>query len=393
MPGPPYILVFVTLCWLASSIMPSVASARTIYIDKRVGSKEWTGATAEPGDGDGPVKYPKRAVNQLAKPGDVIFFMPESGPYKLPLECNKSGEPGNPITIEGNGVTFDLRTDLSNCRWSRREDGSWLLKTSLNLKGSPKQKPFKRYQPREDRVAAFYKGMPIYYHTDRGKPAGPFTAVLLEDKTSIVFYFPQDIKPPFAGLFLVFRSAASGVRFRGASHWIIRNVHVRGAGNDGFNYHHDEKGDKADTATAKDIVVENCSAMFNGDEGTSAHEDYEVTVKDSVFAFNASPSGGVNDMMQTQTTYINCISAFNRGVGFQLRSGEHAVVDCLTAGNSRTEDATDLPPSTRIRNLVRIPPGPGLLEKIKAWNPEHPQLSRLLKTVEELKAQGTDLDL
>lgn len=390
-------LISILLSSLIAFFMLSETMARTIYIDQRVDpetAKHWTGASAVPKDGDGPLPY-HPPVLKTAQPGDIISFVPGSGPYGVPLRCLSNGEPDNPIIIEGNSVTIDLRIPLNNRRWSRGDDGAWIMKPEK----SDRRLKIEKYRKVKNgeivpMTVAFYKNRPIGYHVDPDTPPPPFSAVLLEDNR-LAFYLPEEMQPPFKGLSLFRRPGISAVSFEGASHWIIRNLNVIGAGNDGFNYHHYQKS----PGEARGIVIENCSAMFCGDEGASAHEDYQVDYRDCLFAFNASTGGGVSDMMETRTTYENCISVYNCGAGFYLRSGVHSVVDCLSAGNMRLENSKsqppeipwDLPPDMHVEKLVQAPRDASALEKIKTWKPEHPQMPLLLKTIKDLQKKGADL--
>ena len=71
----------------------------------------------------------------------------------------------------------------------------------------------------------------------------------------------------------------SGVAVSGTSrHVIVRNLILRDYWNDGLNIHN----------TARGIVFENTAALFCGDDGASAHNDCETTIRNFVSIGNAT---------------------------------------------------------------------------------------------------------
>ncbi len=345
--------------------------ADTIYVNQRIGNNAWTGKSEEAFAEQGPVKSIQRSI-ELAKPGDTIVIVSGSGPYHEAIRIKgHPGEPEKPITIEGNDVVVDLGMDIANSQWSH-ENGLWVL-------DQPRIPP--KTWGMGQRVTAFYKGRGIRFYTGKEDFREDFTASL-DEEGRLHFQFPHGMKPPFTGLVLPQRPTDNALGFSDASYWILKNIHIRYAGNDGFNFHGHGKG----------MQVINCSAIFCGDEGISSHETMEVVTRDSLFALNGSGSGGVVDVHESETTYINCISAYNRGAGYVMRGGKHVLENCLSAANERLEtDSVLSEKNTRIKNLETIPAGPDAIEAIKAWNADHPQLPRLLETIEELKAQDTEL--
>ncbi|MDA3873802.1 MAG: right-handed parallel beta-helix repeat-containing protein, partial [Kiritimatiellae bacterium] len=321
--------------FLAIASLATVAQARTIYVDRRTGNNEWTGATETPADNDGPLKSPSIAV-KLAKPGDIIHVVSGSGPYYGVIRPKQSGEPDKPITIDGNDNEFNLYPDDPQTLWSKLGNGAWLYgqmyrddADSAKLAG---------------KTLGHYKGRRLIY-TDKTDSPPLFSVTVHKDGRPII-HLPPEVRPPFHGLILNNVPTSSLVRITNVSHWHFKNMHVRGAGNDGFNWHGKGTGH----------VVENCTAMFCGDEGTSAHAEMEVTIRNSIFAFNGSSTGGVVDINQSKTSYVNCISAFNRDVGFRMREGgKHSLVDCLSAANERLEGPEELQEGSTVENFTQLP--------------------------------------
>jgi hypothetical protein len=356
--------------FLCFAFLMTGAQARIIYVDQRHGNNEWTGATETPGGGDGPLAQPSAAV-KLAQPGDVIHVVAGSGPYYGIIRPKQSGELNRPITFDGNGNEFNLYPDDPQKLWTSLGNGAWLYGQMYRDDAKPEKLAGK--------TQGFYKGRRlIYVH---GPEAPPLYSVTVHRDGRPIIHLPAEVRPPFRELILTNNPSTSVVRMENVSYWHFRNMHVRGAGNDGFNWHGKGVGH----------VVENCTAMFCGDEGTSAHGQMEVSVKNSLFAFNGSSTGGVVDIAQSKTSYTNCLSVFNRDVGFRMREGgQHSLVDCLSAGNERPEGPEELREGTTVKNLTQWPAEPGVWERIQAWSPNHPGLPELKKVVENLKASGSD---
>lgn len=355
----------------ALSSLLTFAQARIIYVDQRHGNNAWTGATETPAVGDGPLAKPSVAV-QLAKPGDVIHVVAGSGPYYGIIRPKQSGEPDQPITIEGNGNEFNLYPEEPQTLWRDAGGGAWLYGQMYRKDAKPEKLAGK--------TQGFYKGRRLTYVGGTETP--PLFSVTVHQDGRPIIHLPPGVRPPFPDLILTNDPSTSVVRMENVSHWHFKNMHIRGAGNDGFNWHGKGTGH----------VVENCTAMFCGDEGTSAHGEMEVTLRNCIFAFNGSSTGGVVDLGKSKTSYTNCISAFNRDVGFRMREGgNHSLVGCLSAGNERPEGPEELQEGTTVENLTKLPAKPGVWAEIQAWNPQHTELPRLKEVVEQLQASGSEL--
>lgn len=346
----------------------ALASARTIHVNDATGSDEWTGASDKPSANDGPLKTIQKAVDQ-AQPGDVISLAQGSGPYREEIMIKKvSGAPGDPITLDGNGCMVDVGVDVSEGPWELVGD-RWVLNSDL------------RYDPHarglNQRALANFRGLPMY-HDSKKTSLTEAGSVGVDEQGRLTFRFSENVKPPFKGLVVPKHYTICGVAIQGASYWYIKNLHARGAGNDGFNLHGRGEG----------IIIENCSAMFSGDEGISSHGTMNVEIRDCLFAFNAS---SVTDIDRSVTSYSNCIAAFNDSPGFRLvgEGGSYTLENSLSAANRRAEVESDLPTwLVKVENLTTLPREPDVKEKIRAWNPGHPQMQVLFDTIDVLRDQG-----
>lgn len=356
--------------FVALIVLTSATFARTIHVNDAWGNDEWTGVTESPSGHDGPLKTIQKAVDQ-AQPGDVINLAPGSGPYRDEVLIKKvSGTALDPITLEGNDCVIDVGLDVSNGPWEHIND-AWVL-------AEPRVDP--NAKELTQRALANFRGRPMYHEAKKTSMTQAGT-VGVDDQGRMTFRFNDDAKPPFTGLIVPIRYQVNGVAFLGASYWHINNLHTRGAGNDGFNLHGRGEG----------IVIKNCSGMFCGDEGISSHDAMHVEVENSLFAFNAS---SVVDINRSVTSYVNCISAFNDAPGFSLvgEGGSYSIKDCLSAANRRAEVEADLPTGlVKVENLTTLPREKGVVEKIQAWNPDHPEMKLLMDTIATLRSQGADL--
>ena len=73
------------------------------------------------------------------------------------------------------------------------------------------------------------------------------------------------------------------------------------------------------------MQIDNVKGLFNGDQGTSAHEDYHVDVQDSEYAFNGSGDGAIEDVKDSVTNYKNVRAHQNRSYAFMFMQGHHVL--------------------------------------------------------------------
>lgn len=297
-----------------------------------------SGNDSNPGLGPAkPLKTFKAAAGRL-KPGMTLFIVPSKEPYREPLILNKSGEPDRPIIVEGNNNTIDLGADISDGPW--KPDGDeWILERELD---HPKNRA-----GLEQAAALFIDTIPIY--TQSPARAGPLKPGQLrfDDRNFPHVLFPEGKRP---GQCKIIRPknpmGTSGVAIQAS--WVtVRNLTCKFAGNDGFNLHGKWKG----------MRLKNVKALFNGDEGISAHDQCEVEVVNAEVAYNGSIAGGIADVNESITIYRNCLIHHNRAPFHFDAAGKHEVHDSVIFANRQNLPAKPMENVT-LENVISLPAGP-----------------------------------
>lgn len=303
----------------------------TLYVDQATGNDSHTGLEAAR-----PLNTLKAAGGKL-QPGMTLFIVASKDPWREPLVVNKSGEADRRIIIEGNGNVLDLGMDVSEGPW--KADGEqWVLERELE---HPKNRA-----GLEQAAAFFVDSVPVY--TQSPSRAGPLKAgqVRFDERGLAHVMFPEGKRP---GNCRIIRPknpmGTSGVSIQGS--WVtVRNLTCQYAGNDGFNLHGNWKG----------IRLENVKALFNGDEGISAHDQCEVEVIGAEVAYNGSVAGGIADVNQSVTVYRNCLVYRNRAAFHFDAAGRHEVRDSVVFGNGRDLSAKPVENVT-FENVISLPSG------------------------------------
>jgi hypothetical protein len=297
-------------------------AAPVVYVDHARGNDAWLGRRAAPGAPEGPVKTFARALRLLPE-GGTLHLAATADPYREPVRISRGGTAEEPLVIAGHGAVIDLGTDIRAGPW-RRDGAEWVYDSDL---GRPLVDDART--PGAWQVAGlFLDGRPLAVrHRAKTGPLAP--GDLRCDEQGRLRCVPFDRPPGEARAVLPALPAVSGVAISGASHVTVRDLTVRYAGNDGFNIH----------GACRAIRFERVRGFHCGDEGISSHEDSEVAVVDSEFAWCGSAAGGVADVNQCVTTYERCLSHHNRGQGFSLEGSRHRLTTCVAFANA----GADLP--------------------------------------------------
>ncbi len=253
---------------------------------------------------------------------------------RTPLVLRKGGTPEKPMVFDGEGMVIDLGIDVTDQSWSKRGD-LWtsngpLLGREPQMAGDfpglfideiplviPRDRDAERQQPERvgrcyvahDKLASGQMGYSadgsFYFRWPAGKNPNSSSSDI-----------DRVILPPKPGISCVTIAC---------SHIIVKNITAKHASNDGFNIHNKWVG----------IRVENVRGLSNCDEGISAHDDVQMDVVDSEFAWNGSVAGGIADVNRCTTTYRNCRVHDNVGAAFHFTGKSHSVSDILIYNQKR----------------------------------------------------------
>ncbi len=287
------------------------APPREYFVDNELGDDGANGlvATGDPAKG-GPFKTLARAVSSL-KPGDTLHLTRNRTPYHESLIlADVSGNPMQPITIDGHGATITGCDPL---------DSDWVKTDTAGLYKSDKllgqldefgddaklQRVFFLFDGVQQRMGRSSKGKKAAFKSPADLQAGEWTY----DAPSKTFYVKVAGELAEAKVEAPYRRNGVTVRGRaGVSHVVVRNLICRHVLNDGFNLH--------GTGTA--VRFENIAAFENGDDGYSPHESFGSSI-DGYWASRNSTGIGLGN--QAVTTITNAHFEGNFAYDFALGHG------------------------------------------------------------------------
>jgi len=238
---------------------------------------------------------------------------------RTPLIIKDGGTPENPAIFDGKGIVIDLGEDISAAHWEIAGD-IWTLR-SLPEKRVPiiagqyaalfiDEQPISVPRNLQAEAAHPDRKSRCYFPAEQLKPgqAG------FSEEGALYFRWPEGKVPGKSRIILPPKEGVSAVSIA-CSHVIVRNITAKYASNDGFNIHGRWVG----------IVLEDIKALCNADEGISAHDTVEMTVRRAEVAWNGSAAGGIADVNQCVTSYEECVVHDNAGAAFHFSGKSHAV--------------------------------------------------------------------
>ncbi len=284
------------------------AAADVFYVDPAQGND------VNDGSGKTPFRTVEKALNLLNGKGGEIHLSPGSVIRDSIRIIRKNGTPELPILIDGHGSTVNLGTDITQGPWKETEDG--FLYDDI----------VPPHRTAYGTSVVFVNGLPLYCDLPNGrsKRAWHEGFVRHDENGKLIVGFPKGLSPKNAVVVLTGKNDAdSCFLINGSSHIVVKNFVAVFAGNDGYNLH----------GHGENFVLDHVTALFNGDEGISAHETYQVDTKDSEVAFSGSADGGIADVNESETTYDNVRVHQNRAAGFKFVGRKHSINKCVSFGN------------------------------------------------------------
>ncbi|WP_231734020.1 right-handed parallel beta-helix repeat-containing protein [Calycomorphotria hydatis] len=344
---------------------------------------------------------PFRTINaaiRVAKAGDVISLTKTDKVYLQDANFygHAGGEPGKPITLNGNGVTLRGSEVCSPEGWSEYQQETFqrsdLVSRVLLVVDNellPMARPFDVIEEGEVCFAPNFFNR-FYFHIPKDNKAEDFSVIVGQPDGSEVTLDPanwqrshsklpnvrryQGLKPPTwvkvngetvdliaakdrlepnewtsEDKVMYYRPPAgkklsdvkiesmvrgNGVQLNGSqSHFVIKNLNVEHVYNDGFNIH----------GRVKDAVFLNCNAENCGDEGFSSHDACETVLDGAVYSNCDNGIANVNNSGLSVTR--NVVISDSRSVGFLLISNgtaHHTLENAVLINNPSQLSAADM---------------------------------------------------
>lgn len=243
----------------------------------------------------GPYKSIREAV-RAARPGDTIALTP--GVYYESVDfTDRSGAPGRPIVVDGQGSTVDGSEPVDLATWEG-------LGNDLYRKKNPNTPKLVK-----ETVARFYLlfdgHMQRMGQCSKGRRA-PFKKPEELGENEWTYQAEEDAlylraKP---GVQVRMPVRSNGLIVAGTcAHLVIKNLTATHVYNDGANIH----------GWCRDVTFENIRCIECGDDGISAHDDCQIVVNGLVSERNAT---GIADVGDSVSLYRNVV--VRDCVGFDL---------------------------------------------------------------------------
>lgn len=307
---------------LLLSFAPTAWSAPSdLHVDPTSGDDANDGTTQ-------PVKTIAKAI-RIAQPGDTIHLKPVT--YRdWAGFFDKSGEPGNPITLDGHGATLDGCDPLDPKSWVESETGLFRNDDLMPLTDAIIDRWFFVIEGKLNRMRRCSKGPSEPLKSPQDLQPGEWTFVKDAERTKTAragyihgtFWLRLSPGQKLADSKIEFPIRTAGVLTRGtSSHIVVKNLTATRPYNDGFNL-----------SDSRDIVLENIRAIDCGDDGISAHGECRYRVDGFTSIGNAT---GICDTGHSETTYRRVL--IRDCIGFDLfflDTGTYSVSDSVVLSSA-----------------------------------------------------------
>jgi hypothetical protein len=306
---------------LGSPPSPAGGAERYLYVDRINGDDTANGLSALKRHGNGPFRTINAAI-AAAQPGDTILLAPSREPYREPaVFINKSGEPGKPIVLDGQGAFICGSDHIDPASWRETEPGLFVNDTLYSMidqghNASPDvvnavmARFFMLIDGKQQRMNRTSKGPSVDFKSPGDLQPGEWTF----DAPTRAIYLKLEPGDRIADHVIQAPLRANGVTFIGKSaHLVVRNVTAQHTYNDGFNLND----------STRDVLLENIQALDCGDDGISAHANCRVIVRGFVSRGNSTGFCHTDD---SQSITENALVFDCHGVEIHLlNSGRHLV--------------------------------------------------------------------
>lgn len=309
--------------WAALPQLPAV------YVDNVRGDDALDGTAPAPEGTHGPVRTFMRALH-VARPGAHIHLANTGTPYRetFQIEGFNLGSAGDPLVVEGHGATVSGLVRVPPAAWQVETNDVYFVDDAA----------IRRLAPQgglpESNWLRFWKRNAWWHEPEaprifflNGEPA-PSAETL------------ADIPP--GGFFFNLNAAPVRIRFRLPAGTRIEDCRIDVPGNHGVIINDDHvvirnlastysSDDGFSTFLADGVVFHNVYGAFNCDQGISLHNSTSGLIEGGLFEVNGG--GGVVDVMNTQTTYIQAMIRRNMVAGLWLAGASHNIQSCRVVDN------------------------------------------------------------
>ncbi len=299
-----------TICtWAADDTGPG----NLYYVDVNRGSD------SNPGTAEAPFQSVAKALLKVGA-GDAIKLVKADQPIPLMINIrNKSGEPGKPIILDGQGNTLTGAVPIDPADWVQEQPGlfsndhlyKFLKPGDKGSSGALIQRVYFLFDGQQNRMGRSSKGKQTHLPPASSLSDGQWTY----EESSAKFYLKIDPAKTLADYKIEVPLREDGIAVRDTcENLIIRNFDVTHVWNDGFNLH----------GQTRHIVFENITATECGDDGISEHEGCEMTIHGFTARRNST---GMCDGDDCISTADHVVLEDNYAFNVLQRNGTHIFMD------------------------------------------------------------------
>ncbi len=298
------------MVFLASATCSSLCAA-SFYVDLR------KGGDGNPGTPEAPFRTIAKGI-KAAQPGDTVVILKVDYPIRESLMIqNKSGAPGLPIIVDGQGNLFTGCDPIKVEDWKEVRPGVYRndhliggMQPGNKSNSATIQRYFMVWDGKQNRMGRSSKGhLPPLVTPELLQP-GQWTYVDAE----AAFYIAIDPGKNLIDYKIEPAIRQNGVGISGTcAHWILRNINTTHVINDGFNIH----------GHTEDFVFENITSTECGDDGISAHEDCDITIHGFVSRRNSTGMAHGSPDSPVTSTSDQIVLEDNYAYNLLLGNGTH----------------------------------------------------------------------